>query len=116
MPSREFLYLTHMLETAELAVEISSKIDKQEFDKDTTLRLSLAHLVQIVGEAARRVPVEFREDFANIPWAEIVGMRSVIIHDYIKVDYDMVWKVVTQDLPSLIKELKNILAAMSKEK
>ena len=48
MPSREFLYLTHMLETAELAVEISSKIDKQEFDKDTTLRLSLAHLVQIV--------------------------------------------------------------------
>jgi len=100
-----------MLETAQLAVEILSDKKKEEFDKDVTLRLALAHLVQVVGEAARRVPVEVREKFPQIPWREIVGIRSIIIHDYITVDYEVVWEVVTQDLSPLIEKLKKILAA-----
>jgi len=67
----------------------------------------LAHLVQMIGEAARRVSAEFRAVHPAIPWVDIVGMRSKIVHDYMNVDEDIVWQVVTRDLPSLEEELQN---------
>ena len=75
---------------------------------DENLRLALAHLVQVIGEAARRVSNDVREAHPEIPWADIVGMRSKIVHDYMNVDEDIVWEVVTRDLPALVAALEKV--------
>jgi uncharacterized protein with HEPN domain len=67
------------------------------------------HLLQIIGEAARRVSPDFRENYPTIPWQAVVGMRSKVVHDYLNVDEDIVWNTVKNDLPFLVKELEKIL-------
>jgi uncharacterized protein with HEPN domain len=82
-----------------------------DYDNDENLRLALAHLVQVIGEAARRVSPSGQTTHPQIPWREITGMRHKIVHDYLNVDEDVVWEVVTGDLPPLIALLEAIVAA-----
>ena len=72
--------------------------------------LAVTHLVEIIGEAAGRMPVEIREKWPRIQWAGIVGMRNRLIHGYDIIDLDIVWRVVTSELPLLIGELEKILS------
>jgi uncharacterized protein with HEPN domain len=63
-------------------------------------------LLQIVGEAASQVSAEFRSANPEIPWDEIVGMRHRVVHDYLGIDEEIVWKTVGDDLPALIRILE----------
>ena len=74
-----------------------------DFDADENLRLALTYLIPIIGEAASRVSSSFRVAHPEVPWSEIIGMRQKIVHDYLGVDYDIVWEVVTADLPVLVR-------------
>ncbi|MEE8138746.1 MAG: HepT-like ribonuclease domain-containing protein [Thermoanaerobaculia bacterium] len=82
MQDRDPVYLGHMLDTAQQAVERVRAIERSDFDRDEDLRLALAHRIQIIGEAARRVSTETQRQLSAIPWAEIIGMRHKVIHDY----------------------------------
>ena len=82
---------------------------RQDYDRESALRLALTHLIQVIGEAARRVSVQFRDRHPQIPWEAIAGMRSKIVHDYMNVDEDIVWDSVTQELQPLIEELRKIV-------
>jgi uncharacterized protein with HEPN domain len=95
-----------MLDTARSAVAKVQDIDRATFDQDENLRLALAHLIQIIGEAAARVSEDFRNVHQEIPWRAIVGMRQKIVHDYIHVNFDIVWGVAKADLPQLIVQLE----------
>lgn len=81
---------------------------KPAYLADRTLRLALERLIEIIGEAAKRVPPDTRAAYPAIPWADIVGMRNKLVHDYLEVDPEQVWQVVTGDLPGLIAELERI--------
>jgi uncharacterized protein with HEPN domain len=109
MQRDELLYVGHMLDMARKAVEKLRGRPRRDFDEDENLRLALAHLVQVIGEAARRVSPDVRSLHPEVPWADIVGMRSKIVHDYLSLDDDVVWEVVTGDLPSLVAALERIL-------
>jgi uncharacterized protein with HEPN domain len=61
------------------------------------------------AEAARRVSSDVREAHPEIPWADIVGMRSKIVHDYMNVDEDILWEVVTRDLPALVSAVEKLM-------
>jgi len=111
MPSRDGLYLGHMLDTAEKALEILAGRDRDVYDGDEALRLALTHLVQTIGEAARRVSGRARDLYPGVPWHQIVGMRHRVVHDYLGVDFGIVWKVVVTDLPRLLPELRQALEA-----
>jgi uncharacterized protein with HEPN domain len=65
--------------------------------------------LQIIGDAARRVSPDFRLLYPTIPWKTVIGMRSKVVHDYLNVDEDIVWNIVKNDLPFLIKELEKII-------
>jgi uncharacterized protein with HEPN domain len=80
-------------------------LTRDAYDRDENLRLALTHLVQVIGEAARNVSRTFCEEHPEVPWAEIVGMRHKVVHDYLGVDEDIVWQVVTDDLPRLLPVL-----------
>jgi uncharacterized protein with HEPN domain len=109
MKKDNLVYIRHMLDIARSAVAKVEGIDRSTFEQDENLRLAVVHLIQTVGEAAARVSGEFRTAHADIPWQIIVGMRHRIIHDYIDVNYDLVWGVATIDLPALIPQLEAIV-------
>jgi uncharacterized protein with HEPN domain len=104
----DWVYVGHMLEMSQKALDLCAGIDKSNYDLDEKLRLALTHLVQVIGEAARRVTEDFQEKNSQIPWREIIGMRHRIVHDYLNVDEDVVWEVVQQDIPPLVVALKSI--------
>jgi len=101
--------LRQMIDYAQKAISLSRGRKRSDLDSDLTLNLALTRLIEIIGEAANRVPREFQEDHTDIPWMEIVGMRNRLIHGYDEVDLDFLWSVVRNDLPSLIKQLNKIL-------
>lgn len=109
MPKGDLLYLGHMLDMAKKAVEKTKGINREAYDSDENLRLALTHLMQIIGEAARRVSAETQREHPEIPWTNIIGMRNIVVHDYFQVDEDIVWDVVTQDLPPLVAALERIV-------
>ncbi|MCH8841901.1 MAG: DUF86 domain-containing protein [SAR324 cluster bacterium] len=105
MAKDDTLYLGHMLDMARRAMRLTRGVDREQFMEDETLRLAMAHLVQIIGEAANRVSAETRAGLPQIEWPKIVGARHRIVHDYINVDYGRVWRIVTEELPDLERQL-----------
>jgi uncharacterized protein with HEPN domain len=103
--------LRHMLDHAREAVAMASDRSRAELDTDRQLNLSLVRLLEIVGEAAGRVPAEERVRHPDIPWPEIVGLRNRLIHGYDSVDFDILWQIVSDDLPPLIAALEKALQA-----
>jgi uncharacterized protein with HEPN domain len=63
----------------------------------------------VLGEAAARVPEDFRRQHSELPWAEVVGLRNRLIHGYYEVDYDVVWQILQEDLPSLVERLSGLV-------
>ena len=109
MSARDFAYLGHMLDMARKAVAKTRVLSREEYDADENLRLALIHLVQVIGEAARQVSSEFTRAHPEIPWANIIGMRHKVVHDYLGVDEDIVWQVVTTDLPTLVSLIEPLV-------
>ena len=108
MQKDDLIYVGIMLDIARQAVAKASRSTRQDFDDDENLRLALTHLIQMIGETARRLSPAFREQHPETPWHEIIGMRHRVVHDYLDIDYPEVWKVATQDLPVLITQLEPI--------
>ena len=101
--------LRHMLDYAREAHETVCEREREDLDDDRQLNLSLVRLLEIVGEAAARVPTDEREKYPGIPWSEIVGLRNRLIHGYDQVNFDILWEIVQDDLPPLIDELEKII-------
>ena len=101
--------LRHMLDHSREAVAMASGRTRQDLDSDRKLNLALVRLLEIVGEAAGRTTSEERLKYPAIPWDQIRGLRNRLIHGYDSVDFDVLWQIVTADLPRLIAELETIL-------
>jgi uncharacterized protein with HEPN domain len=77
---------------------------------DENLHLACVHLVQVIGEAASRVSAETRARNPEVPWRQIIGMRHRVVHGYLEVDLEIVWQVISDDLPELIAVLGRTVA------
>lgn len=111
MPHDDEVYLGHMLDMAQKALSLSKNKQRVDYDGDETLRFALAHLLQIIGEAASHVSKECCDSQPQIPWKAVIGMRHKVVHDYMNVNEDVVWGTVTKDLPPLIEALKRIVSS-----
>lgn len=105
----DLVYVGQMVDVAGKIEERARRLDRAAFDADEDVRLALAHLVQTLGEAARRVSSDFRAAHPEIPWQAIVGMRHKIVHDYLAVDWDLVWDVTAFEIPRLLPRLRLLL-------
>ena len=104
------LSLRQMLDHAEEAVKLVHDKERYDLDANRLLNLSLVRLLEIVGEAANRIPPENRLQYPSIPWQQIIGLRNRLIHGYDAVDFDILWQIVTVDIPPLVKVLKEIVS------
>lgn len=98
-----------MLEHAKEILDLTRGKTRSELEADRVLGLALTRLLEIVGEAAGRVPVSERSRYPEIPWPEIVGLRNRLIHGYDSVDHDILWQIITQDVPDLVGKLEDVL-------
>jgi len=102
-------YLQDMLLYSRKAVSASRRRHREELETDELLSPAMERLVEIVGEAATKVSSERKAALSDIPWREIVGMRNRLVHGYGEIDPDILWTVVTEDLPALVVLLEATL-------
>lgn len=110
-PPDDQVLLLDMLDHARKAVCATHNRSRADLDGDDVLAAALERFVEIVGEAASKVTPRTRDRHASIPWRQIVGMRNRLIHGYASVDHDVIWDVVTVDLPPLIEELERLTSS-----
>jgi uncharacterized protein with HEPN domain len=102
--------LRHMLDYSREAIHMAEGQRRGDLDTHRMLQLSLVRLVEIVGEAASRVSAPTRQQYPQIPWPQIAGMRNRLVHGYDFVDYDILWQTVSEDLPALVAALEPLVS------
>ena len=103
--------LRHMRDAASEAIGFARTRDRSDLDGDRLLMHALVRCLEIIGEAARNVTAEGRAQAVDVPWPDVVGIRHRIIHEYFRLDLDIVWGTATEDLPPLVAALDRALAS-----
>ncbi len=101
--------LRHMLDAARAAASFVEGKTRADLETDLMFAFALVRAIEIVGEAASRISKEEQQNYPQISWKNITGMRNKIIHDYFDIDYDVVWETVRLRIPELIVELEKII-------
>jgi uncharacterized protein with HEPN domain len=104
-------YLRHVLVEADYLLDRSAGLSAESFRSDPTLQRAFVRSLEIIGEATKKIPQSFREQHPQIEWRAMAGMRDRLIHGYFGVDYDLVWDVVHNRIPTLRAQIAALLAA-----
>jgi len=91
-----------MREAARLATQFLQGATYSRFESDRMMQSAVERQLEIIGEAARRVSVEFQQVHPEIPWRSMIGMRNILIHDYGEVKLDRLWLIASQSIPELV--------------
>lgn len=106
---RDQAALRDMLSAMRVAAEHVAGLRKETAGEAPHPRDACLYRILVLGEAATRVSVELQRERPEVPWADIVGMRNVLIHGYEKVNWDVVWGAVQEDFPRLREQIESIL-------
>jgi uncharacterized protein with HEPN domain len=101
--------MRHMLDATREAQSLIRGKKREDLDSDRLLGLAVVRLLEVLGEAAGRVSKEGRQNNPDIPWPQIIGLRNRLIHGYDSVDMDIVWGIMTKDLPPVIGALEKVI-------
>jgi uncharacterized protein with HEPN domain len=108
--SHDFLdFIEDMLDAMDKAEILVEDIVFDQFAADFRINFAVDRALEIIGEAAKRLPMEVRTRYPDIPWRGMAGMRDRIIHSYDQVDLQIVWDVIKRDIPTIKPQLQQIL-------
>ncbi len=109
MPNRDLrVSLLQMRDAANEALAMTQGRWRAVLDEDRVFSLAIVRLLEILGEAANRIPREDQAHYPQIPWAHLIGLRNRLIHAYDQIDHDILWQILTSDLPPLCLELERL--------
>jgi len=106
---RDVAYLWDMLEAARTARDFTAGATLEDYLGDRKLQLAVERVIEIIGEAARRVSESFRSDHPEIPWRAIIGQRHVLAHEYGEIKQERIWNVATERVSELIALLEPLV-------
>jgi len=102
-------YLWDMLDAARQALSLTAGYALPRYLENRTLQLAIERLVEIIGEAARRVSPGFQQAHSEIPWRRIIAQRHVLAHEYGEIRQERMWQLVAESLPELARQLEPLL-------
>jgi len=108
-------YLRDILYAVERAESFTEGMDFAAFEADEKTAFAVVRALEIVGEAAKKIPPEVRQKYPDLPWREMAGMRDKLSHDYFGVDLRRVFETVRRDLPSLRASLEKMLRDLGED-
>ena len=103
------IFLTHILESIDAIEEYLDGVTEEKFHTSREKQDLIVRRLEIIGEAAKNIPEDFRKQHDTIPWKKMTGMRDVMIHQYFGINYKIVWDTVTNILPPLRKQIEQLL-------
>ncbi|AWK05263.1 DUF86 domain-containing protein [Flavobacterium crocinum] len=102
-------YLRHIQDECTYILSVSKNLSFEDFLKDETLKRAVVRSLEIIGEATKKIPSDFKADNDSIQWKNMAGMRDRLIHDYMGVNYTIVWDVMKNKIPEINKLISNFL-------
>jgi uncharacterized protein with HEPN domain len=109
MKKEDSVYLRHILDAVSRIEEYTKEIEYKNFMENHLIQDGVIRQIEIIGEATKRLSDKTRDNYPDVPWKDMTGMRDKLIHDYLGVDIDAVWDTVKEDIPILKNKLKDLL-------
>ncbi|MBU0470234.1 MAG: DUF86 domain-containing protein [Nanoarchaeota archaeon] len=109
MKKDPFVFLKHIRDAIDLVDSFTKNYTKTKFLNDKLVQSAVIRQIEIIGEATKNVPLNFRKKYQKIPWSNIAGMRDKLIRLYFGVNLERVWEVVKEDIPKLKQEINTII-------
>jgi uncharacterized protein with HEPN domain len=108
--SRDFRdFLNDIVRAMEFAISFTADMSFEEFQSDDKTQYAVIRCLEIIGEAAKRIPDDYRNDHPEIPWRAMAGMRDRLIHGYDVVDAEIIWTTVLRTIPELLDLLSRLV-------
>lgn len=102
-------YLQHIFDETKYLIRQTNEIDKALFIQDETIKRAFVRSLEIIGEAVKQMPDSLRDKYPSIEWKSMAGMRDRLIHGYFGIDYDIVWDIVINKIPTLKDQVEEII-------
>ena len=109
MKAEDLDRLEHILEAAERIADYAAA-GEEAYLAEPMRQDAIVRNLEIIGEAAGRVSRDLRDEHPEVPWADVIGHRNVLIHDYRRLVHGLIWRVVAQELPRLAEQIEAILS------
>lgn len=101
-------YLEDILEAARKIERFTEGMTYAEFERDQKTVDAVLRNFEVIGEAAKKIPDSVRQEYDEVPWSEMAGMRDRLIHGYATIDLEIVWTTVEAEIPTLVAQLETV--------
>jgi uncharacterized protein with HEPN domain len=102
-------YLRHIFDECQFVLSVSKDLSEENFLKDETLKRAVVRSLEIIGEATKKIPADIKIRWNTIQWKNMAGMRDRLIHDYMGVNYAIVWDVIKNKIPDISEQISKHL-------